>query len=172
MYAVTEDLLNEPTTIVDDKIAYFDEDFGLTQVSLFWPGGHTISLDNTIKYGDEAGSLKVVFNKEQETNYLILNAPYIKDVSQYSSIVFRIYNATGKTFKVGTTWAADTVISAEEGWTEVEIPTSLFDENSIKKMDDTILLATDISGLPIRIFDCVSQVAGDTFYISSIYGVT
>lgn len=170
MYAVTE-APTEPETVVEDKIAYFDEAFGLEQVSLYWPAPNKIPLDTEIRYDDEKGSLKVEFLSVQADNYIILNTPFIKDVSAYEYLVFRVYNPTKHTFSIGTTWAADTTI-APEGWTEVKIPVNLFGESgSITDMNGAKLSATDISALPIRIFGAGDFVSGECFYISSMYGV-
>ena len=170
MYAVTE-APTEPETVVEDKIAYFDEAFGMEQVSLYWPAPNKLSLDTEIKYDNEKGSLKVEFLSVQADNYVILNTPFIKDVSGYDYLVFRVYNPTKHTFSVGTTWAADTTISAE-GWTEVKIPVNLFGESgTITDMNGAKLSATDISAFPIRIFGAGEFVAGEYFNISSMYGV-
>ena len=89
----------------------------------------------------------------------------------YKRQVFRVYNPTKHTFSVGTTWAADTTISAE-GWTEVKIPVNLFGESgTITDMNGAKLSATDISAFPIRIFGAGEFVAGEYFNISSMYGV-
>ncbi len=168
MYAVVEEI-GEPDDVIEGKIAYFDESYGLGQVSLYWPAPHALSFDPTVKYGEEKGSLKVTVNTAQD-NYIILNNPYIADVSEYDYLVFRVYNPTSAAFSIGTTWAADTVIAAN-GWTEVRIATSLFGaEGSVTDMDSKKLLATDITKLPIRIFGTESFPAGESFYISAMYG--
>ena len=167
MYAITEET-SEPDTIVPDKIAYFDEEFGLSQVSVYWPAEHKISFDTSIKHGEEKGSLKVDIVKPQD-NYILLNSPYIKDVSAYDSIIFYVYNPADTAFKMGTTWAADTEIVPGQ-WTEVKIPVSLFADSSITDMNGTVLAATDITGLPLRIFSADAMSAGDCFYISVMYG--
>ena len=169
MYAVTE-APSEPEMVVDDKIAYFDEAFGVEQVSLYWPAPHKLSYDTSVSYESENGSLKVEFLSVQADNYVILDTPWIKDVSAYDYLVFRVYNPTKHTFSMGTTWAADTEIAAE-GWTEVKIPVNLFGAaGSITDMSGAKLSATDISKLPLRIFGAGSFAAGECFYISSVFG--
>ena len=167
MYAVVE-APTEPETVVENKIAYFDEAFGLEQVALYWSAPHKLSLDTEIKYGEEKGSLKVEVVTAQD-NYIVLSLPWIKDVSAYDYLVFRVYNPTDKTFSMGTTWAADTVIAAN-AWTEVRIPVALFGEGKITNMDGTVLSATDVAGLPLRIFGAETLEIGDCFYISAVYG--
>ena len=124
-----------------------------------------------MSYESENGSLKVEFLSVQADNYVILDTPWIKDVSAYDYLVFRVYNPTKHTFSMGTTWAADTEIAAE-GWTEVKIPVNLFGAaGSITDMSGAKLSATDISKLPLRIFGAGSFAIGECFYISAVYGI-
>ncbi len=166
MYAVTEEP-KTPDQVVEDKIVYFDEEFGLSQVSLYWPAEYKISYDTTVHFGEELGSCKVNIVKPQN-DYIIVNNPYIKDVSEYDYLVFYVFNAADTSFSMGTTWTADTVIVPGE-WTKVKIPIDKFD-GTIVNMNSEVLSASDISKLPIRIFAADNMSAGDNFYISAMYG--
>ena len=155
---------------IDDNIAMkFDSDVDFSNVTVYWPAHHNVSIDTTVKYGDEAGSLKLSALGNQN-NYIILSNPYNTDFSAYDYISFWVYNAGGSNVKLGTTWAADTVCKPGE-WTEVKIDAGLFGENGkITDMSSNKISLDDITNLPIRIFATDNVAVNDCIYISSVQG--
>ena len=144
----------------------FGEEADLNCVGLHWNTAHNIALDTTMKHGDDAGSLKVTLVTTND-NYIILKAPYNTDFSAYDYISFWVYNAGNADFKMGTTWAADTICVAGE-WTQVIITKEMFEANKVKDMSSNVLTMADVTNLPLRIFGTSSLAAGDCFYISSV----
>lgn len=127
-------------------------------------GSSTVAYVTDVKYGEEAGSLKITANKTGE-HYVSILTPEIKDVSEYQYIVFRVY--TDKDITAGSLWCADTACKAGE-WTEIRIPVSYFAEGKVTDFGKA-LPATDITGICVRIFSGLE--VGESVYVSHWYAV-
>ena len=127
-------------------------------------GSSTVAYVTDVKYGEEAGSLKITANATGE-HYVSILAPEIKDVSEYQYIVFRVY--TDKDITAGSLWCADTACKAGE-WTEIRIPVSYFAEGKVTDFGKA-LPATDITGICVRIF--AGLEVGESVYVSHWYAV-
>ena len=156
-----------PSDLVDGKILYFDEKFGVSQVKSLW-NLWSLSYSSEVAYGDEAGSLKVVTSSQ--TDYIILDKLVQSDISEYDFLTFRVYNANDYDVYTGFTWFADTVCKARE-WTEVTIPVSWFETKNATNVDGNRIHADNLKGLAMRIFesyDADANTDGATFYFSAM----
>ena len=142
----------EAVSITEIVIQDFDQPTGVENINVF-SGSSTISYDSSIKYGTESGSLKVVHDKPGESwgeTYLALTSPKVKDISSFSYIAFRVYNANAYDISVGVMWAKDTVVPANS-WAEVKITVAEFDGLNIQTIAGTDISTTDITGFAIRL---------------------
>ena len=156
----------EKEPVTEDVVTKFDSTEDLSTINVYWGTAHTVSIDNTVKHGDDKGSLKVVA-ASTSFNYVIINNPYNTDFSAYDYISFWVYNPGSTDFSMGTTWAADTVCKAGE-WTEVKITKAMFESGKVVDMNSNVLSMSNITKLPLRL---ISNLAvGDIFYISSVRG--
>ena len=156
-----------PSEIVDGKILYFDEKYGISQVKNLW-NLWELSYSSEVAYGDEAGSMKVVTSAA--TDYIVLDKLIQSDISEYDFLTFRVYNANDYDVYTGYTWFADTVCKARE-WTEVTIPVSWFESKNATNVDGKRIYADNLTGLAMRIFesyDADANTAGATFYFSAM----
>ena len=147
--------------VADNVVFKFDKPLDLSNVALYWDGCNSLSISNDIKFGDEKGSLQVTYNQEQGWNYIQLNVPLIKDISEYDYITFNVYNPTANTWEIGYCWGGNVAIQPN-GWTEVKWPVAVFAAGGVDNVTDK-----DISGMEI-VFYGDGMVGGDSFYISSI----
>ena len=167
MYAEKQTITG-PSEVKEDVIAYYDEIWGSMQGEFFWSDCNKQEFVTDIKYGDEAGSLKVTCLKDgQGWNYYILKNPAITNITKYDYIEFYVYNASGADALIQLLWGGDTNCKAGE-WTKVRFPVSLI-ANGITDVNNKPIPATDISGLTMCIWTG-SQVHGDAFYFSAIKG--
>lgn len=165
MYGVKESGQEGPGAVVPDKIGYFDEEYGVGQVSVFNENAE-FEFSTEQSYGDEAGSLKVTITGENAGyTFAIFEAPYITDVSVYDYIVFYLYNASAEAVFAGVetngTWAGGVSPVCQPGqWTEIKVPTA------------NLTSASDITGLTIGISTgtWASVPSGTIVYLSALYG--
>lgn len=139
----------------ENAVVNFDHVADLDKVS---SGEYQLSIDKTIVYGEENGSLKVTAASKTGDTAITVTAPVNADMSEYDYVAFRVYNATESAIMVGTWWAADTACAPGK-WTEIKLlPTMGLDGFSFANMANMKLRI--ISGLP----------AGGVIYISSVVG--
>lgn len=120
----------------------------------------TTEYSTEVKYGQEAGSTKVVMKESSAQTLLFEGWGFAEsDLTAYDYIIMRVYNANDYAIKFHINWCGTTVCAAGE-WTEVKINTSsLYDASAINgkgfyAMDD----ATN------------QAVEGLTVYLSALYG--
>lgn len=154
---------------IPDKVTYFDEAFGTTQVSMYWPGPNKVEYDSETAYGEENGSLKVVAKGAQDWNYLVLKSPWIKDVSAYDYLEFYVYNPTEHAFMIEPGCSNLPMKCEAQEWSRIILPTSYFTEGKCGQVSGTKIKASNITNLPIR-YHGFNFVAGEGFNISAIYG--
>ena len=156
-----------PSELVDGKVLYFDEKFGVSQVKCLW-NLWDISYSSEVAYGDEAGSLKIVTSAQ--TDYIVLDKLVQADISEYDFLTFRVYNANDTDVIAGYTWFGDTVCKARE-WTELTIPVSWFETKNATDVDGRRIYANDLNGLAMRLFesyDADANTDGNTYYFSAM----
>lgn len=156
--------------VIPDKVTYFDEAFGTTEVKMYWQGPNKLSYDREVSYeGDEGnGSLRVTAVGNQDWNYLVLS-PWITDVSAYDYLEFYVYNPTEHSFSIepgncGLATRCDPGV-----WTRVVMPTALFDAGDVRTVSDAVMKKTDIKNFAIRFYG-FNFSAGDYFNVSAIFG--
>ena len=167
MYARVQEITG-PAEVKDDVIAYYDEIWGSLQGGFFWGDCNKQEFVTDVKYGDEAGSLKITCLKDnQGWNYYILKSPSITDISKYDYIEFYVYNPTEKNFTIQLLWGGDTVCKAGE-WTQVKFPVSLIN-SGVTDVNNKPIPATDITDLTFCIWT-TDMLKGDCFYFSQMRG--
>lgn len=176
--------LNNVTITDDNKLFYFDSALGKDQIvaainkdeTLFSKDG--ISVDTSVKYGDESASLKIEFTDATASwfgPYIVnLVLPAHTDLSEYNYLVFRAKGYSRYSGRPVTMFiqydgkyiaGTNPPIELGDGWTEFRIPT------------DGI---TDFTKLQIKFnssnngdkWGSVSNTKGD-FYVnlSCVYGL-
>ena len=167
MYARVQEITG-PAEVKEDVIAYYDEIWGSLQGGFYWGDCNKQEFVTDVKYGDEAGSLKITCLKDnQGWNYYILKSPSITDISKYDYIEFYVYNPTEKDFTIQLLWGGDTKCKAGE-WTQVKFPVSLI-KNGIVDVNNKPIPATDIKDLTMCIWT-TDMLKGDCFYFSQMRG--
>ena len=177
--------LNNVTIADDGKLFYFDTALGKDQITTAINVNEAletkdgISLDTTVKYGEEAASLKIEFTDSASAwfgPYIVnLTLPAHSDISEYNYLVFRARGYSRYENRPVTLFiqydgkyiaGTNSPIVLNDGWTEFRIPT----EN-----------ITDFSKLQIKFnsmnnndkWGSVSNTEGD-FYVnlSCVYGIS
>ena len=167
MYARVQEITG-PSEVKDDVVAYYDEVWGSLQGGFFWGDCNKQEFVTDVKYGDEAGSLKITCLKDnQGWNYYILKNPSITNITKYDYIEFYVYNPTEKDFVVQLLWGGDTTCKAGE-WTRVKFPVSLI-TNGVTDVNNKPIPATDITNLTMCIWT-TDMLKGDCFYFSQMRG--
>ena len=105
-----------PSEVVEGKVLYSDEPFGVSQLSFLW-NVWSMEYSTEKAWGEEAGSIKVTA-PSGGGDYLILSKLIQKDVSEYDELVLRIYNANDYPVYTGYAWFGDTVLEPN-AWTEL-----------------------------------------------------
>ena len=145
---------------VPDKIAYFDNEYGVYQVK---PSGVAMNYVTDKAYGDEEGSLKVTLNAPMANMFGTLKNISLCDVSSYDYIVFRVYSTSNLTLNIGVgSWSAAEWCTKDR-WTEVKI--------GIDKLEEKY--KTDLNNLNLysgAVEPWGDLPAGTVFYISAMYG--
>lgn len=154
-----------PDVVVPDKIAYFDDQYGLRQVEVY-NSNADFEFVSDVKYGTEVGSLKVTITAEGAGyTFARLVSPYIKDVTQYTYIVFYVYNTNADALFAGVettgSWAGVSPVCQPGVWTEIKVPTA------------NLSSAENITNLLIGLstMGWASPPVGAVVYLSAIYGV-
>ena len=156
----------ETEKMSSNTITWFYEEANLERVQVNWSAEGNISLDTSVKYGEEKGSLKYTFTPTGATyNYLVITDPNLKDVSSYDYIEFNVYNPTDHAITIQPAWRNGTTIAAK-GWTTVRLNISAFASNAITSLSNTVISATDITSLAFCIWNG-EMTSGDSIYFSS-----
>ena len=155
-------------TVAENVVTKFDNTNDLNRIGLYWPTAHTVSIDNTVKHGDDNGSLKVTV-ATSGFNYISITNPYNTDMSAYDYVSFWIYNPGSTDFSCGTTWKGDTVCAAGQ-WTEVKITREMFEAGLASMNGGTAPTLANITNFVLRIDMNKNLAKGDVFYISSVVG--
>lgn len=135
-----------------------------------------LANDKETKYGEESGSLKLTRSKSGEA-YITLTAPETTDLTDYDTLVFRVFNSASEAVKVGICWWAE-VECAPGVWTEVKID---IDEawGAVAKdgtsQIDNIMTGADIprsniTGLALRVLS--GMEIGESIYFSAVYATS
>lgn len=152
--------------VVSGKIAYFDEEFGVSQVTS--GANMVLSYSTDYAYGSEAGSLKVEFGEFNPGASLVYLTNLIEgDVSEYTHLVFRVYNPNPIPIYAGYAWFGDTPCPSNQ-WTEVKWPIAKGFPNSGASVGN-------LTGLAVRLFRYTADAAlmnDRTVYVSAIYAIT
>ncbi len=171
IYCLKSDSATEPSVIVPDKVIYLDEEFGISQLGYKVPGELELSYNTDAGYKreDERGSLKVTVAKlgnGGDAGRLILERPYIADVSEYKSISFWVYNPNDYEITAAYVWGGDTVCAAHS-WTQVK-----WDLAPMFTPGKTHAKSPSIANLQIRFVGADKKSAlpvGAEYYLSAIY---
>ncbi|MDR3319364.1 MAG: hypothetical protein LBS99_07990, partial [Clostridiales bacterium] len=165
-----------PSEIVQGKIGYFDEEFGLKQATGLRGNEANITTEyvTDTRYKDEAGSLKVTFTEWDDRNLLQLGNLLESDISDYEYLVYRVYNPNEFRLMAGWGWFGDTSCPAGR-WTTVSVPVSSINGDNYAGIPTAS--SSDVTGLCIRVagHDVVAGVvplpADTSFYISALYAI-
>ena len=120
----------------------------------------TTEYSTKVKYGNEAGSTKVVMKESSAQTLLFEGWSFAEsDLTAYDYIIMRVYNANDYAIKFHVNWCGITTCAAGE-WTEIKINiSSLYDA---EKINGKGFYAMD---------DATNQGAeGLTIYLSALYG--
>ncbi len=161
--------IDGPQNFVEHKVAYFDEEFGARQASVYEPnlysGSYVKKTDAGAQvHGSDAGSYKVSFDGQKETRYneglVYIHTPAVIDLTEYESLEMWVYNETAADIVVGSMWWNDT--TCKKGvWTKVTWSTRNWGGTDGNKTADNrkFIGLTDISGQTIRmVFDYGQKV--------------
>lgn len=161
--------IDGPQNFVEHKVAYFDEEFGARQASVYEPnlysGSYVKKTDAGAQvHGNDAGSYKVSFDGQKETRYneglVYIHTPAVIDLTEYESLEMWVYNETAADIVVGSMWWNDT--PCKKGvWTKVTWSTRNWGGTDGNKTADNrkFIGLTDISGQTIRmVFDYGQKV--------------
>lgn len=161
--------IDGPQNFVEHKVAYFDEEFGARQASVYEPSlysGEFVGKDEAGAkvHGTDGGSYKVSFNGEKQTRWneglVYIHTPAVIDLSEYESLEMWVYNETENDIVVGSMWWNDTRC-AKGAWTKVVWSTRNWGGTDGNKTADNrkFIGMTDISGQTVRIvFDYGQKV--------------
>ncbi len=171
-----------PKTLVENRVLYFNEEFGARQVSCYDSAykGEYVSkdTDGAHVYESEEGAYRVTFDGVTETRYnegvVIMNVPALINLYEYERLEMWVYNDSDKDIVMGSMWWNDTKI--EKGkWNKITWSTREWggrdgnkDASNTKFID-----VTDISKMTIRfLFDYDQKIIPNgTFYFSSMNAV-
>ncbi len=114
-----------------NKVFFFDSELGVRQVN---PVNATVEYSTEIRYGEEAGSLKITSERAWEAGVDLL-FPFNKSSNLADSYTFRVYleGARNVTVQFATynSYSEDLVLTAGR-WTEITIPKGmLLEENRL-----------------------------------------
>lgn len=161
--------IDGPKNFVEHKVAYFDEEFGARQASVYEPNlysGKFVSKDEAGAkvHEGEAGSYKVSFDGQKETRWneglVYIHTPAVIDLSEYETLEMWVYNETAADIVVGSQWWNDTPCQ-KGAWTKVTWSTRNWGGTDGNKTADNrkFIGLTDISGQTVRIvFDYGQKV--------------
>lgn len=151
-----------PQKVVEGKIGYFDEEYGAFQLD---PVYSEISYSTDRKYGEEAGSTKVVLTEGNQLIYGRLLNLVENDISSYDYLIYRVYNDNDYSIQVWFDWQPRTNCASKQ-WTEVKVLVSGFPNDTNNQV-----MATDIKNMALKVAksdDGVSVPEGMTFYLSAM----
>lgn len=162
-YEFTVPAAKGPDNVIAGKILYLDEEFGLSQISA--GVNQTLSYSTDYAYSGEAGSLKVEYGEfNPNSSHFTMLSLIESDVSDYTYLVYRVFNPNAFTIYAGYLWFGDTACPAGQ-WTEVRWKISDGFPNSG-------VSSGNIVGLQTRLFlfsgDAV-KMNGATLYLSAMY---
>ncbi len=115
----------------NEKVFFFDSELGLHQIN---PINAKVEYATNVKYGNEAGSLKIVSNRAWDAGVDLL-FPFNKKSNLADSYTFRVYLEGAKNISIHfATWNEGTepIILMAGKWTEITIPKGmLLEENRL-----------------------------------------
>lgn len=159
-----------PSEVVEGKVLYSDEPFGVSQLSLLW-NVWSMEYSTEKAWGEEAGSIKVTA-PSGGGDYLILSKLIQKDVSEYDELVLRIYNANDYPVYTGYAWFGDTVLEPN-AWTELVWS---LDDIDVKGSHPSVAAlkptSKNLENFSLRLWDDFATntvTAGSEFYISAMF---
>lgn len=159
-----------PSKVVEGKILYSDEAFGVSQLSFLW-NVWEMSYSTEKAYGEEAGSIKVTA-PNGGTDYLILSKLIQRDVTAYDEMVLRVYNANDYPVYTGYAWFGDTVLEPN-AWTEIVWSLKDVDEKGSHPSVAALRPSSrNLENFSLRFWDDFATntvTAGSEFYISAMY---
>lgn len=171
-----------PEHYVENKVLYFDEEFGERQVAVYesekYTGGF-VSKDTEgahVREG-ENGAYKVSFDGVTETSnnegYVIMKVPAVVDITDHIELEMYVYNDSDADIKMGSPWWNDTDVKKGE-WTRLTWKVDAAGWSDNRQIGSSkVISPVDITGTTIRfIFDYDQQIIpnGD-FYLSSMRAV-
>ena len=161
---IVQEMRDQGVTPVADKILYFDDPAGVSQVQADF-GVSTYAVTDTKTYAG-AKTLEVISNGWDMA--LRITRPYIYDVSVYDAVAFAVYNGADYDLllynsddeqqHVGT--GGDYVLKAKS-WTRVYIPVG----DAVDMAGALVWIRTSDWSHPVGIPN------GTSFYFSAMYGV-
>ena len=157
-----------PQKIVEGKIGYFDDPFGVEQ---FYQHNAEMKYTTEIAYEEENGSLEVTFKSGGTGIFGQMRNLVQKDVSDYDYLVYRVYNPNDfKVFMVFSEWFG--YKDCEPGvWTEIKVPVeAIIDRDSEDPGSQTIFSLEDITGLVFMAYNNYQPLeTGNKIYLSALY---
>ena len=159
-----------PSEVVEGKVLYSDEPFGVSQLSFLW-NVWSMEYSTEMAWGEEAGSIKVTA-PSGGTDYLILSKLIQRDVSEYDELVLRIYNNNDYPVYTGYPWFGDTVLEPNS-WTELVWS---LDDIDVKGSHPSVAAlkptSKNLENFSLRFWDDFATntvTAGSEFYISAMF---
>ncbi|MDE6401144.1 MAG: hypothetical protein K2L54_00860, partial [Clostridiales bacterium] len=179
-----ERAVDGPQNFVENKVAYFDEEFGTRQAKVYESDKYTGEFvargtAGAQVYDNEAGSFKISFDGKSETvdreGLVYIHTPAVIDLSEYEALEMWVYNETDQdNIILGSKWWNDTPCKKGE-WTKVTWSTRNWGgENGNKSFDNRKFIGlTDISGQTVRIvFDYgMKIIPNGNVYLSSMRAI-
>ena len=176
---------------VTRKVGYFDEEAGQKQLVTGLKKGekvenYSLSYTTNRAFDNEKGSTVITVNEWTADVCVRLVSPYIKDVSEYSRLVYRIYvETTDKPYSsvLAGVYTSYRDLSVNK-WEEMAVSTKALKEGGsfIDGTTEECITAADITNLTIRLFRWSNPVyggvedkegfpAGTKIYISAMEAV-
>lgn len=161
-----------PQEIVEGKIGYFDETFGVEQVYRY---NVEMKFTTEKKYGNEKGCTEVTFKSSNTGLYAEFHTLAQKDISEYDYLVYRVFNPNDfEIFVVFHVWFG-LQTCAPGVWTEVKVPVEAIldrDEDPTYQGSLQIHSLEDITGLTFMAYNNYKPLEnGDKIYLSALYAV-
>ncbi len=161
-------IIPPPEVIPEHTLVDTNAEYALNSVAVRMDR-HTLEYNTEVKYGDEAGSLKIE-STEAGDGYFVITNPLIKDISSYDYIEFKMYNASENSIYVCVAWVQG-VSLAPGDWTTMRVNVEDFASGDIvDPWTSATYSATDVSGLSFYMQGSTMKV-GNVIYLSSIKAV-
>ena len=162
-----------PQTYVENRIAYFNEPFGVREVRLMNndTNAMTAEYSTEVAYGSEEGSTIISINEQTGWALIELRYPTIENLSNYDSFTWRVYNPNDWALIFGLAWTAYQRLEPKT-WTEFTLPTSYFrnhGDDSLQTPNYMPVYEDNISGLTFVVMHELFSQNGDVAEGTKVY---